>query len=118
MAASINGTRIVEQFDLTVKSSFDPNAKLKVVNEPKSVVEREKTKVAAQKKIALFAPEKLKNLRNKIRFEQIRTKRRKADVTEITTAVQKKIERFKRNTLQNSRFSEDLERGKNINVSS
>ena len=120
MASSIgviNGTRVVERFDLTVRRSFDPNSKLTIVNNPKPVVGDQGSKVSAQKKIAAFVPENLRKATNKVRFEQVRSKQRKAVGEEVLFQVQKKINRFKQSTLKNSRFSNDIGKGSTLDVS-
>ncbi len=113
----INGTRVVERFDLTVRRSFNPNNKLNIVNAPQPVTGRQEASPSAQKKIAAFVPENLKKMSKKVRFEQARVRQRKAVVEEVTFEVQKKINRFKQLTLGNSRFSKDVGKGSILDVS-
>lgn len=117
MQGVVNGTRLVERFDLLARVEFDPNKKLRVVNDVKAVTEEEQPKASGLKKIAAFKPEILKNANIKARFDQLRAKRRKADVNEVILKVKSKVNMFKQISLQNSRFAKEIGKGSVLDVS-
>lgn len=117
MVAIINGTRLVEKFDILVRVEFDPNKKLRVVNDVKAVTEEEKPKGSGQKKIAAFRPEVLINSHRKQRFNLLKAKQRKADVNEVIFEVKNKIRRFKQISLRNSRFAKETGKGSTLDIS-
>lgn len=116
MVAVINGNRLTEKTDFKDIPSFDPNKELTVVINVRAIAEEKKAEVSSQKKIAVFRPEQFKKAAKKQRFEVLRIKRKKADQNEITIRVKNKINRFSQVALRNTRFAEDVGKGRSIDI--
>lgn len=111
MVAIIMGARVAPpRPDISIASQ-NPNIELTVVNRPKAITEEEKREQSAQKKIAVFAPDKLKKSSELTRIRQIIVKQRKGDANELILKVKKKVNVFKQQQLKGSRFAGEVGKG-------